>query len=48
MSEPLRLTIVYEPGDDGWIVASIPEVKGVHGKAATVTRPARTSSTPFG
>ena len=30
MSEPLRLTIVYEPGDDGWIVASIPEVKGVH------------------
>jgi predicted RNase H-like HicB family nuclease len=30
MSESLDLTIVYEPGDDGWVVASIPEVKGVH------------------
>jgi hypothetical protein len=26
MSESLRVTIVYEQGDDGWIVASIPEV----------------------
>jgi len=28
MSETLRLTIVYEPAEDGWIVASIPEVPG--------------------
>ena len=26
----LDLTIIYEDGDDGWIVASIPEVQGVH------------------
>ena len=30
MSETLRLTIVYEDGDDGWIVASVPEVPGAH------------------
>jgi len=30
MSESLRLTIVYEEGKDGWIVASIPEVPGAH------------------
>jgi predicted RNase H-like HicB family nuclease len=30
MSETLRLTIVYEDGGDGWIVASIPEVPGAH------------------
>ncbi len=28
MTEPLRLTIVFEPDEDGWIVASIPEVPG--------------------
>ena len=28
MSESLRVTIVYEQGEDGWIVASIPEVPG--------------------
>ncbi len=28
VSEPLRLTIVYEDAGDGWIVASIPEVPG--------------------
>ncbi len=28
--EQLDLTIVYEPGEDGWVIASIPEVKGVH------------------
>ena len=32
MSETLRLTIVYEDGGDGWIVASIPAVRGVHGQ----------------
>lgn len=30
MGESLDLTIVYEPTEDGWIVASIPEVRGVH------------------
>ena len=30
MSESLRLTIVYEEGEDGWIVASVPEVPGAH------------------
>ena len=30
MSESLRLTMVYEEGEDGWIVASIPEVPGAH------------------
>jgi predicted RNase H-like HicB family nuclease len=31
----LDLTIVYEPGDDGWIVASIPEVAGVYSQGRT-------------
>lgn len=31
----MHLTIVYEDGDDGWIVASIPEVKGVHSQGRT-------------
>ncbi len=35
MSEPLRLTIVYETGEDGWIVVSIPEVPGVHSQGRT-------------
>lgn len=30
MSTALELTIVFEPGDDGWIVASVPEVPGAH------------------
>jgi predicted RNase H-like HicB family nuclease len=29
MSEPLRLTITYEDGGEGWILASIAEVQGV-------------------
>lgn len=29
--EPLlNLTIVFEPAEDGWVVASIPEIPGVH------------------
>ena len=28
MSEPLHLTIVFQDAEDGWIVASIPEVPG--------------------
>jgi predicted RNase H-like HicB family nuclease len=35
MSDPLRLTIVYEPGEDGWVIASIPEVRGVHSQGQT-------------
>jgi len=32
---PLHLTIVYEPGEDGWIVVSIPEVPGVLSQGRT-------------
>lgn len=35
MSDPLHLTIVYEEGDDGWIVVSIPEVPGVLSQGRT-------------
>jgi predicted RNase H-like HicB family nuclease len=33
--EQLDLTIVYEPGEDGWTIASIPEVAGVHSQGRT-------------
>ena len=29
------MTIVYEEGDDGWIVASIPEVPGANSQGRT-------------
>lgn len=35
MSESLQFTIVFEEGDDGWIVASIPEVPGAHSQGRT-------------
>ncbi len=35
MNDPLNLTIVYEPGKDGWIVVSIPEVPGVFSQGRT-------------
>jgi predicted RNase H-like HicB family nuclease len=35
VSEPLYLTIVYEHDDDGWIIASIPEVPGAHSQGRT-------------
>jgi len=35
VSEPLQLTIVYEQGEDGWVVASIPEVPGAHSQGKT-------------
>jgi len=35
MSESLRVTIVYEQGEEGWIVASIPEVPGAHSQGRT-------------
>ncbi len=35
MSEPLRLTIVYEDAGDGWIMATVPEVPGAISQGAT-------------
>ena len=36
MTEPLlNLTIVFESEEDGWIVASIPEVPGAHSQGKT-------------
>ena len=35
MSESVRLTIVYEPGEEGWVIASIPEVPGAHSQGRT-------------
>lgn len=35
MSESLHCTILFEEGDDGWIVASIPEVPGAHSQGRT-------------
>ena len=35
MSEHLDLTIVYEPGEDGWVIATIPEVSGVFSQGRT-------------
>jgi len=35
MSDSLRVTIVYEDGEDGWIVASIPEVPGASSQGRT-------------
>jgi predicted RNase H-like HicB family nuclease len=35
VSETLRLTIVYQAAENGWIVASIPEVPGAHSQGHT-------------
>jgi predicted RNase H-like HicB family nuclease len=35
MTDTFDLTIVYEPGEDGWIVVSIPEVPGVLSQGRT-------------
>jgi predicted RNase H-like HicB family nuclease len=35
MSESLRVTILYEEGEDGWVVASIPEVPGANSQGRT-------------
>lgn len=35
MSESLRLTIVYEQGEDGFIVSSVPEVPGASSQGRT-------------
>lgn len=31
----LRMTIVFENGEDGWIIASVPEVPGTHSQGRT-------------
>lgn len=33
--EQLDMTIVYESGDEGWVIASIPAVPGVHSQGHT-------------
>lgn len=35
VAEQLDLTIVFEPGEEGWIIASIPEVAGVFSQGQT-------------
>jgi predicted RNase H-like HicB family nuclease len=35
VSEALQLTIRFEPGEDGWIIASIPEVPGALSQGRT-------------
>lgn len=35
MTALLQLTIVFEDGENGWIVASIPEVPGAHSQGRT-------------
>jgi len=35
MSATVDLTIIYEDGDDGWVVASIPAVPGVLSQGRT-------------
>jgi predicted RNase H-like HicB family nuclease len=35
MRDPLALTIVFDLEEDGWIVASIPEVPGAHSQGRT-------------
>ena len=35
MSDSLQLTIVYEEGDDGWIICSVPEVPGTMSQGRT-------------
>ena len=42
MSESLELSIVYEDGGDGWIVASIPQVPVPTARDAHARKPART------
>lgn len=35
MAESPHLTIVYEEGDEGWVIASVPEVPGAHSQGRT-------------
>jgi predicted RNase H-like HicB family nuclease len=35
VSESLYFTIVFEEGDESWIIASVPEVPGAHSQGRT-------------
>jgi predicted RNase H-like HicB family nuclease len=35
MSESLQFTILFQQGEDGWIVASVPEVPGANSQGRT-------------
>jgi predicted RNase H-like HicB family nuclease len=35
VADHLALTIVFEPGEDGWVIASIPELAGVFSQGQT-------------
>jgi hypothetical protein len=35
MSESLQVTIVYELGEEGWVIASVPEVPGANSQGRT-------------
>jgi predicted RNase H-like HicB family nuclease len=35
VAEQLDLTIVYEPGEEGWVMATIPQIPGVHSQGRT-------------
>jgi predicted RNase H-like HicB family nuclease len=35
MSEKLQVTIIYEDAGDGWIMASIPQIRGVFSQGRT-------------
>jgi len=41
MSDQLALTIVFERGEDGWVIESIPEVAGIFGQGHNTGRGAR-------
>jgi predicted RNase H-like HicB family nuclease len=38
MADALNLTIVYEPGEEGWITVSIPQAPGVLSQGRTRER----------
>jgi hypothetical protein len=44
MTEPLRLTIVYEDAGDGWVTARVAEVPGAISEGATRAQAKETSS----
>jgi predicted RNase H-like HicB family nuclease len=35
VTESLHVTILYEKGEDGWVVASVPEVPGAYSQGRT-------------
>jgi hypothetical protein len=42
MSESLQVTIVFEEGEEGWVVASIPEVPARTARAGPARKHGRT------